>query len=118
MVLVIADDLLFRSKISAAAKGVGATIAAATTADAAVARAREVQPSLIILDLDSARTRPLEVLRQLAADPQLAAIPTLGFVSHVHAEVIRGARAAGIGEVLSRGAFSASVADILARHAG
>ena len=115
MILVVVDDLMFRSKISTAAKGVGATIAAATTADAAIARARELKPRLILLDLDSARTQPFEVLRQLAADPELASIATLGFVSHVHADAIREARALGIGEVLARSAFSASLPDILSR---
>jgi CheY-like chemotaxis protein len=115
MILAVVDDLMFRSKISTAAKGVGATIAAATTAEAAISRARELKPALIILDLDSARAQPFDVLRQLAADPELASIPTLGFVSHVHADVIREARALGIGEVLARSVFAASLPDILGR---
>jgi CheY-like chemotaxis protein len=115
MVLVVVDDLLFRSKISTAARGVGATIAAARTADDAIARARELKPRLIILDLDSARTQPFEVLRRLAGDPELAGIPTLGFVSHVHTDAIREARALGIDEVLARSAFTASLPDILRR---
>lgn len=114
MVLVVVDDLMFRSKISSAAKGVGAAIAAATSADAAIARAREVKPRLIILDLDSRRTEPFEVLRRLAQDSELATIPTLGFVSHVHADAIRQARALGIGEVLARSAFVAALPGILA----
>lgn len=115
MVLVVVDDLMFRSRISAAAKATATTIAAATTAEAAVARARELKPGLIILDLDSARTRPFDVLQQLAADPELAGIPTLGFVSHVHADAIRQARALGIGDVLARSAFVSALPDILAR---
>jgi CheY-like chemotaxis protein len=114
-VLVVVEDLLFRSKISTAAKAVGVAVAAATSADAALTRAREVRPSLIILDLDSTRTQPLDVLDRLAADTDLAAIPTLGFVSHVHAHAIREARAHGIGEVLARSAFAANLPDILAR---
>jgi PleD family two-component response regulator len=115
MILVVVEDLMFRSKISTAAKAAGVAIAAATTAEAAMTRAREVKPSLIILDLDSARTQPFEVLKQLAADPELAGIPTLGFVSHVHADAIREARALGIGEVLARSAFAATLPDILDR---
>lgn len=115
MVLVVVDDLMFRSRISSAAKAVGVTIAAATTAPAAIARARELKPSLILFDLDSARTEPFEVLRQLQDDEELAAIPTLGFVSHVHADAIRQARALGIGEVLARSAFVTALPDILAR---
>ena len=115
MILVVVDDLMFRSKISTAAKAVGATIAAATSRDAAIARARELRPSLMILDLDSVRVEPLEVLRQLAAEQDLAQIPTLGFVSHVHADLIREARALGIGDVLARSAFAATLPDILKR---
>ena len=115
MILVVVEDLMFRSKISTAAKAAGVAIAAATSADAAITRAREVKPSLIILDLDSARTQPFEVLKRLAVDPELAAIPTLGFVSHVHADAIREARALGIGEVLARSAFAATLPDILGR---
>lgn len=117
MVLVVVDDLMFRSRISSAAKAVGATIAAATTAEAAIARARELKPGLIILDLDSAKTQPFEVLRQLGADPLLSATPTLGFVSHVHADRIREARTLGVGEVLARSAFVTSLPDILIRYA-
>jgi CheY-like chemotaxis protein len=118
MILVVVDDLMFRSKISTAAKAVGASIAAATTVDAAITRARELKPSLIILDLDSARVQPLEVLRRLAADGELATVPTLGFVSHVHADLIRQARALGIGDVLARSAFAATLPDILSRASG
>jgi CheY-like chemotaxis protein len=117
MVLVVVDDLLFRSKISSAAKAAGVETRVATSPEAAMERAREQRPSLVILDLDSTRTQPLEVLRQLTGDPGLSGVPTLGFVSHVHAEAIRSARAGGIGEVLARSAFAASLPDILSRDA-
>jgi CheY-like chemotaxis protein len=115
MVLVVVDDLMFRSKISSAAKAVGATIAAATSREAALARARELKPALIILDLDSSKTAPLELLEQLAADPELGCIRTVGFVSHVNTQRIREARARGVSEVLARSAFSAALPDILTR---
>ena len=116
MILVVADDLLFRSRISAAAKAAGVTVRAATTCDAAIARAREDRPSLILLDLDSGRTQPFDVLRRLSADPNLRAVPTLGFVSHVHAHLVREARDLGIGSVLARSAFVVQLPDILAPH--
>ena len=116
MVLVVADDLLFRSKISTVAKQTGVTIRAATTPDAAVIAAQQERPSLILLDLDGARPQPFEVLRRLGSDEQLRAIPTLGFVSHVHAAAIQEARALGIGRVLARSAFVAELPEILAPH--
>lgn len=118
MILVVVEDLMFRSKISTTAKALGVAIAAATTADAAITRARELKPELIVLDLDSARTQPFEVLRRLREDPELAKVSTLGFVSHVHADAIREARGLGIGEVLARSAFAATLPDILGRYAG
>jgi chemosensory pili system protein ChpA (sensor histidine kinase/response regulator) len=115
MVLVLIDDLLFRSKISSAAKAAGVELAVVGSPEAALERARGTTPSAIVVDLDSQRTRPLDLLRQLSADPALASIPTLGFVSHVRADAIRDARSAGIGDVLARGAFAANLPDLLRR---
>ena len=46
-------------------------------------------------------------------DPALASIRTLGFVSHVHTDLIDAARGAGIDEVMARSAFAGQLADIL-----
>jgi CheY-like chemotaxis protein len=116
MILVVADDLLFRSKISAVAKRLGVTVRAATTPDAAVDRARDDRPSLVLIDLDGQRPEPFQVLRRLAEDPALRALPTLGFVSHVHADLVRQARELGIGTVMARSAFAADLPSILAPH--
>ena len=117
MILVVADDLLFRSKISTVAKSLGVIVRAATTPEAALERAREDRPTLVLLDLDGQRPAPFEVLTRFAEDPQLKALPTLGFVSHVHADLVQKARALGIGSVLARSAFVAQLPELLARHA-
>jgi CheY-like chemotaxis protein len=115
MVLVLVDDLLFRSKISGAAKLAGAELSVASSPEAALERARAARPSVILVDLDGQRSRPFDLLRQLKTDPALASIPTLGFVSHVRADLVRDARSAGIGEVMARGAFAASLPELLRR---
>jgi len=51
----------------------------------------------------------------LPADPALAAIPTVGYVSHVDTEVINAARQAGVTEVLARSAFTMQLPEILKR---
>jgi CheY-like chemotaxis protein len=117
MILVVADDLLFRSKISTVAKTLGVVVRAATTPDAAILRASEDNPTLVLLDLDGQRPEPFEVLRRLAEDPRLQRLPTLGFVSHVHADLVRRARELGIGRVMARSAFVAELPDLLAPHA-
>ena len=117
MILVVADDLLFRSKISTTAKALGVVVRAATTPDAAVERAREDHPTLVLIDLDGQKPAPFEVLAQFAADPVLKGLATVGFVSHVHADLVQKARALGIGTVMARSAFVAQLSDLLAPHA-
>lgn len=117
MILVVADDLLFRSKISTTAKALGVVVRAATTPDAALERAREDHPTLVLIDLDGQKPAPFEVLARFAADPVLKGLATVGFVSHVHADLVQKARALGIGTVLARSAFVAQLSDLLAPHA-
>jgi CheY-like chemotaxis protein len=118
MILAAVDDLMFKVKIVETAKQVGARVATASTAADALARARAERPALIILDLHSTACAPLEVLKSLKADPDLKAIPTLGYFSHVEEEVGRRAQAAGCDQVLPRSAFSARLPDLLRPHAG
>ena len=47
MILVVVDDLMFRSRISSAARAAGVETRVATTPDAALERARADHPSLV-----------------------------------------------------------------------
>jgi CheY-like chemotaxis protein len=105
MILIVVDDLMFSSRISTAAKAVGAPIRFTRSLDAVLDAARADTPALVILDLNSARSRPLEIVSALKANPHLAGIPTIGFVSHVDTATIEAARQAGIDRVLARSAF-------------
>ena len=118
MVLAVVDDLMFKVKILETAKQVGARVATASTAQDALARARGERPALIILDLHSGPCAPTELLKALKADPELKTIPTLGYFSHVEAEVGQRALGAGCDQVLPRSAFSAGLPDLLRPYAG
>lgn len=113
MILCVVDDLLFSVKISTAARALGVEIYFERSAERVVPSIREKKPSLVILDLNSAKLRPMEVVAALKADPDLKHVETLGFVSHVQTDVIAAARKAGIDEVLARSAFSERLGDIL-----
>ena len=106
MIFVAVDDLMFSSRISTAAKSVGATIKFTRSPEAVLAAGREATPSLVILDLNSARVKPLEILAALKGDHALAVIPTVGFVSHA-------ARQAGVDRVLARSAFVEQLPNLL-----
>lgn len=99
------DDLMLSSRVSTAAKAVGATIRFARSPEAVVEASRQERPAIILLDLNSPRIRALEVVAALRSDPTLADIPTVGCVSHVDTATIDAARQAGVGRILARSAF-------------
>lgn len=113
MILCAVDDLLFSIKISTAAKSLGADLFFERNADQVLARVREKRPSLVIVDLNSAKMRPMELIAAMKADPDLRSVRTLGYVSHVDGAAVAAARAAGIDQVLARSAFAAQLGDIL-----
>jgi len=67
----------------------------------------------VILDLNSSKLDPLGVIAELKSDPLTRGIRMVGFVSHVHAEIIAAARGAGIDEVLARSAFVDRLGEML-----
>jgi PleD family two-component response regulator len=113
VILAVLDDLLFSSKIKNASSQLGIGVRYARTAADALAEMRKSVPALVIFDLDSQRTDPLGTLAEMKKDSALAVIPTVGFASHVHGDVIAAARTAGMDEVLARSSFTLRLADIL-----
>ena len=113
MILAILDDLLFTSKIRTTAKQLGTTVTVARSAESALAEMRANRPSLVIFDLDNPRTDPLRIVAAMKADAGLAAIPTVGFVSHVQVDLINAAREAGVAQVMARSAFAEQLPAIL-----
>ena len=113
MVLICVDDLLFSSKIRHTAAALGVPIVFARSPAEILEQARVHQPALAIFDLNSQRTEPLSSIAALKADASMASIRTIGFVSHVQADLIVAARSAGTDEVLARSAFAARLPEIL-----
>lgn len=113
MVIVAVDDLMFASRISSAAKALGVEIAFARSPEAIVEAVRTKAPRLVILDLNSLKVRSLDAVAALKSDPALAAVPTVGFVSHVQTELIAAAREAGVDRVMARSAFVTQLPQLL-----
>lgn len=114
MILAAVADLMFSSRIRAAAGAAGAEVQFARTAEEILTRARGGAPSRILLDLNAAVLDPIATVQRLKGDDGLKTIPIVGFVSHVQSDVIAAARGAGIDEVLARSAFVARLAELLA----
>jgi PleD family two-component response regulator len=115
MILAVLDDLMFTSKIKTTANQLGVAVAFARSADGAIAEMKKSRPSLVILDLNNARTNPLGIVADMKQDPLLASVRTVGYASHVQVDVINAARAAGVDDVMARSAFTQNLAAILAK---
>lgn len=109
MVLAVVDDLLFSSKIRAAAGRVAQPITFVRQPAAALEAARAHRPQMVVVDLDRDALDPLGVIEALRRELGLETTRIVGYVSHVHTDRIRAAQRAGA-EVLARSAFVALLA--------
>lgn len=99
-ILVAVRDLLFRSKIQAAAERLGVPVRFAPRGVALSEAAREPGEGTVIVDLGEPGI--LDEVRRVKRDP---GVRVLGFLGHLEADLARAAGDAGVDEVLSRGQF-------------
>ncbi|HSL71503.1 MAG TPA: hypothetical protein VK864_14755 [Longimicrobiales bacterium] len=106
-------DLLFTARLRAAASAAAAELVFASTPAEVIALAREHNPRLLIVDLDTRALDPVGLIADCKEEPSTRDIPILAFVSHVREDAIAAARAAGAEQVMARGAFVKNLAHIL-----
>jgi hypothetical protein len=106
-VLVLADDLMFLSRVREAARGLDLEVKALRQPPPEGAGAPEARLALVDLD----RFGDPGTLAKLRS--AIGERPLVGFVSHVHADRARQAREAGITRVLARSAFVQELPAIL-----
>ena len=116
MILAILDDLLFTSKIRTAAGTVGVNVAVARSTQGAIEQMLNNRPKLVIFDLNNPRIDALGTVTAMKANPALAGIRTMGYVSHVYTTTSNAARAAGINDVLPRSLFTSTLPHILSQY--
>lgn len=104
MVIAVVDDLLFSSKIRAAAKSAGATILFARGRHAIAEAVREKSPELVLIDLEGQSGDAIEMIRVIRAEAGAGA-RIIGFGSHVNVERLEAAKQAGCDQALARSAF-------------
>lgn len=113
-VLAVVDDLMFTVKINEAAKRADLPIKFVKTYDDAIVKSKE-QPALIVIDLNCQALDGVQLIRDLRASEETRAIPLIGYLSHVQADLIKAAREAGCDTVMPRSAFSMKVQEIFAQ---
>jgi CheY-like chemotaxis protein len=108
-VIAAIPDLFFRAKVVETAKTLSVPLQIARDADELLQQVRAEKPRLVLLDLQAQALQPLDTLVALEG------IPVVGFLAHEKVELREQALAAGCGEVLTKGQFSASLPSILRR---
>jgi len=113
--VLLSRDLMFTVKITGTARELGFAVKVAGDAETAAALIREHQPRAVIVDLAAGPVASPEALVQLqeVAGPQT---PFVAFGSHVEADVLEAARAAGCREVMPRSKFTRELPDLLRRY--
>jgi CheY-like chemotaxis protein len=85
---------------------------------AALERAAETRPDLILMDLSLPRMDGWEAIRRLKADPALAAIPVIAISAHAMRGDEERARATGCDDFLTKPIDETLLFDAIERHLG
>ena len=115
MILYLANDLLWATRIKATAEDLGLAARPVRSVEMLEARLKDTEPTGIILDLESADVA-MEILgrvRGTAASDRERAIRVVAFAPHVHVEAMEAARVAGADRVMTRGAFDGGLGRVL-----
>ncbi|WP_439628958.1 response regulator [Gemmata sp.] len=111
--IALGDDLIFFSRISGSARAAGFAVRQAKSPADALALARQSPPACVIVDLQTPGLDLTDFLVQLkAAGPALPRVIAYG--SHVEAETLKAARAAGCDRVMPRSKFAAELEGAIA----
>ena len=107
-ILVAVRDLVFRSKIQAAADRLGVPVKLAPRGASLAEAARELGGGTILVDLNEPG-----VIDQIGAAKTSGGARLVGFLGHLQRDLIDAAEAAGADEVLTRGQFVARLDELL-----
>jgi CheY-like chemotaxis protein len=113
--LLVADDLMFPSRIREGSRPLGYALRVVATEDAALDAARTGAPAAVLVNLTARRYDPVAVVRALKADPATAAVPLLAFAGHVEKDKHEAARAAGADLVAANSSVSLHLGALLTR---
>ncbi|MBI3949562.1 MAG: response regulator [Acidobacteria bacterium] len=112
-ILIAVNDMFFAARIRAVAEQLGVELKLAKQAEQVLELSRSEKPDLVIFDLNDIRYQPLDTIRRMKADPELAEIKIIGYLSHVQVELHRQATQAGCDQVLAKSAFTGLLPELL-----
>jgi len=113
VILFKAADLVWATRIKQTAEALDLPCRPIRTPEMLEARLADAEPKVLIADLD-AGDEAIELIGQARA----AGLRVLAFGPHVHKDLFQRARDAGAAEVMTNGAFSADLPEVLLRLGG
>lgn len=109
-ILAAIHDLMFSSKVNAAAQG--RPIVWMPRGTRVAEQVEAVKPDVLLIDLAAPALDAVNAIRQIKAAGN--AVTIIGYVDHTRAEVMEAARTAGCDQVLSKGEFARRLPELLA----
>jgi CheY-like chemotaxis protein len=111
-IVTVLNDLMFTVKIQEAAKRVGLEPVFVKSGREAIDLA-DANAAAIILDLNYADAKPLELISDLKGNERTKKIPLIGYVAHVQVELRQAAETRGCDVVVARSAFVQNLPELL-----
>jgi hypothetical protein len=115
-ILVLAEDLFWRTKIDHAAKS-GQAVAVFISKPSELAHAADpAKVGVVLVDL-SLREEPFSAISALKKGAKTKNIPVVGYFEHVRKDLEQKGKEAGCDQVMPRSTFSQKMGDIVLRYA-
>jgi DNA-binding NarL/FixJ family response regulator len=109
-ILAAIHDLMFSSKVNAAAKGRAiAWLPRGTKVAEQVAREK---PDVLLIDLGAPQLDAVNAVKEIKSGEAKGTV-VIGYVDHTREDLIEAARAAGCDQVLSKGEFARRLPELL-----
>ena len=118
LVIAAVGDLFFASKIRGAGEQAGAEVVFVRDAESLIRKVESDAPALVILDLQTDKLDPVEVVERLKTSEATRGVRVIGFLSHVEVELQRRAKEAGFDQVMPRSVFSQRLPEIMRESIG
>jgi CheY-like chemotaxis protein len=109
----LSADLMFASRVSGAARGLGVDVPSVGSSAALLSRL-DADTRLVVLDLGTPGLDVAALAPAIREKSPSAAI--VAYAPHVHEQRLSAARDAGCDEVLTRGQFNAAMEQLLAKY--
>jgi DNA-binding NtrC family response regulator len=114
-VVVLADDLFWRTKIEHAVRSAQAPIRFISN-PSELAATDPASAGVVIVDL-GIRTPPFDAIAALKKGAKTQKIPVIGYYEHVRKDLLQKGQEAGCDQVMPRSTFSQHLGDLVMKYA-